>query len=416
VRASQPIGKGAPRNLHASRAACAPVRAVLVQDTDLFVQRAMPVPTTRPLRLVELLQDKGAEVHLVEWLRWQAGLPDEEQLKGLHFHRFTMEVPRGALARARFLDRMNHRAADAIVALKPEGIVVANEEMLLACVRARKRLGGTVPVFYDSGEHFTAMVAEQHPLEAVGYGALQRYASRHLEHVFPAVDAVAEHWRRLGAKATTIYNSRESREIHPFMLDRAEAKRRLGLPPDSLVLGFLGSIHPDQGLATVVDALPSLPPRVRMVVLGGPEEERRKLMERAKQHGVGDRFTTQAPLPHEESIRFISAYDVGLLALTGKGPNFEERLPYKLFDYMALGIPVIASDYAELRRFAAEKVGFALLAGRGQPASVAEQVRRLESDDALRREMGRKGREAFDRDYSGERQKERVRATHAFWR
>jgi len=392
------------------------VRGAVVIDTDLFQQQAMAIPSERPVRMAHVLRDKGAEVHVVEWLRWQSGLPAQETRDGLHYDRVTLPVPAGGLLRrAAFLRRMSRVMADHIVQANPEGIAAGNEELLRACVGARRRLGG-VPLFYDSPENWVGMVAEDHPLEARLYALAQRQLAPHIEHVFAPVEAVKEHWERLGVPATMIYNSRDGVALRKHALPRAEAKRKLGLPEDAFVIGFLGSMHPQQGLAPCVQALAELPSDVRMVAIGGSDAERARLVELAKAQRVADRLRILAPIPGDTWVEVPCAFDAALLTVHGEGINFEHRLPLKTFDYMALGIPTVVSDYTELRQVVVERVGFGLPVTPGDSASIREAVLQLRADEGLRRAMAKRAVEAFDSTYSGEKQKERLRATHPFWR
>jgi glycosyltransferase involved in cell wall biosynthesis len=391
------------------------VRAAVVLPTDLMVQRAMPVPTTRALRMVQVLQRKQAEVHMVEWLRWQSGLHDEETKAGIHYHRLTREVPHGGVAtRARFLMALTKDIRDRIVRTRPDGIVVQDEELLWASVQAKRKLG--VPLFYDSQEHFVGMVAEERPREAKLYEVLERRASRHLDHVYTAVEGVAEHFRKLGCEATVVYNSRDLAETRPFELPLEEAKRLLGLPQDSFLLGFTGSINDDRGLKPCVEALAKLPSDVHMVVLGGPTAKLQELTDLAARLGVTKRFHPLAPVPPEEAVRVGCAFDAGLMTLVGEGPQFTYRLPYKFFDYMALGTPIIVSDYPDMRRLAGEEVRFGVVVPPGSAEAIAKAALQLRADPRERRAMSERARGAFESRYCGELQKERLRASHPFWR
>jgi glycosyltransferase involved in cell wall biosynthesis len=305
-------------------------------------------------------------------------------------------------------------ARASLLELRPDGIVVTDEEMLWAGVQARRRLG--VPLLYDSPEHWTGMIARDRPLEAMLYGRLEHLAAPHIEHVYTVSAGIARHWQALGCAATVIYNSRDLGEIAPHEIPRPDARRRLGLPDGSFVLGYTGSVSREQGLETCIAALVTLPAHVWLVVLGGPRDALRRLESLAVTRGVRDRFRALDAVPPDEAVRVQCAFDVGLAAVDGSGPNFDFRLPNKLFDYMALGLPVVVSDYPALRQLVVDEVGFGLTARPGVAASVAAAVSQLMAEPALRTRMSAHARRAFERTYGGERQKERLRATHGFWR
>jgi hypothetical protein len=90
---------------------------------------------------------------------------------------------------------------------------------------------------------------------------------------------------------------------------------------------------------------------------------------------------------------------VGLVTLLPQ-PNYLESLPTKLFEYMAMGIPVLASDFPLWRRLV-ETSG----AGRvtaPSPGPVAEALVAMCSDPARLRRHGEAGRAAYQEHYRWE--------------
>jgi len=95
-------------------------------------------------------------------------------------------------------------------------------------------------------------------------------------------------------------------------------------------------------------------------------------------------------MPHGRMPEFLSRIDVGLLPLIQKGdPWIEAKSPTKFFEYMAMGLPTVASRVGELRSiiedgqdgFLAETVG-----------EFAEKMRLLAADRDARKRMGERAR------------------------
>jgi len=84
----------------------------------------------------------------------------------------------------------------------------------------------------------------------------------------------------------------------------------------------------------------------------------------------------------------------------------------KLFDYMGLGIPVLGSDFAELRRIIMDLCGCGAMTNPGDPEAIRRAVETLLRDVGRRQEMGRRARECFQTRFCQERQEEALQRSH----
>ncbi|MBV9467237.1 MAG: glycosyltransferase family 4 protein [Solirubrobacterales bacterium] len=119
---------------------------------------------------------------------------------------------------------------------------------------------------------------------------------------------------------------------------------RAGLNP---IVGWAGAFCQWHGTEVLVRSLALLPPDVRLLLIG--DGERRSECERiARELGVSDRVELPGALAHDETMRRLAQCDV--LA----SPHVEiphQRFfgsPTKLFEYMALGRPIVASRIEQL--------------------------------------------------------------------
>ena len=110
-------------------------------------------------------------------------------------------------------------------------------------------------------------------------------------------------------------------------------------------------------------------------------------------------------LQREEIVRLLSEVRGGLVVLEPTR-NYVDALPVKMFEYMAAGIPVIASDFP-LWREIVEESGCGLLVDPADPASIAEALRWILEHHDEADAMGELGRRSvtFEYNWSNEAKK-----------
>ena len=149
-----------------------------------------------------------------------------------------------------------------------------------------------------------------------------------------------------GAASIVIPNGVDTELFAPHH-DRHRSRAAFGLPRDAALLGFTGSIRPWHGLDVAITALAGLPERVHLVVAGdGPVKA--DLVRRAVALGVDHRIHWLGHLPHERVPEMLAACDVAL-APYPQLPNCGFS-PLKLYEYLAAGVPVVASDIGQIRQ------------------------------------------------------------------
>lgn len=157
--------------------------------------------------------------------------------------------------------------------------------------------------------------------------------------LFRATVVVAESsyepWVRQVARATIVVRNypRVSSMPAPTM-----ARRDV----EELRIGYVGVISRARGLDRLASALPAVATRIgkdAVLHLVGGFESARLEQEMLGLHGV----EYHGYLPNEEALAVISRMHVGI-ALTARTPNYDYSLATKIPEYIALGLPVVATD------------------------------------------------------------------------
>jgi glycosyltransferase involved in cell wall biosynthesis len=166
------------------------------------------------------------------------------------------------------------------------------------------------------------------------------------------------------------------------------------LPAESGVftVGFVGTLKPWHGLPSLVEAFDLLhqrTPATRLLIVGdGGERERTEADLIAR--GLGDAVHFTGAVDPSEIPGLLASMDVAV-APYPDNPNFYFS-PLKVYEYMAAGIPVVASRIGQLAGLIDDGVN-GLLTPPDDPAALATAIDRLRVDAALRERLSVAGRE-----------------------
>ncbi|AOM41756.1 glycosyltransferase family 4 protein [Xenorhabdus hominickii] len=135
---------------------------------------------------------------------------------------------------------------------------------------------------------------------------------------------------------------------------------------------YLGSLHRWKGIPTVMKAMSYLDNAVLNIVGGTPEQIER-LLKTAEQIGVSDKVNFLGFISPKKRFQVIADNDICVLPLTKTSIGSRYTSPLKLFEYMAMGKPVVISDFPSIRDAVDESaVNFA---DSENAESFAEQIR-----------------------------------------
>ena len=191
----------------------------------------------------------------------------------------------------------------------------------------------------------------------------------------PALEAAARESLGPFAAPTILAPSGVAAPAVAAPLETAEWRAR----PHDLV--FLGKAERRKGLGTAIAMLDHLPGRTLLVLGDGPDLEAARQQARAS--GLLPRIAFAGRVPAAEVPLRLASARIGLCVLPGllDSVSAEYSSPMKLLDFMAAGLPVVASDLPSVRAVAGE--GRALrLAPADDPAALATAAEALLADPA----------------------------------
>ena len=174
----------------------------------------------------------------------------------------------------------------------------------------------------------------------------------------------------------------------PRVVDRAAARRELGLPADAFVVGFVGRLVPQKDLCTLLDAMAGVPD-AHLCLVGAGDDEAALRSHAARIGLILVHFAGARP----NGADLMPAFDV--FALSSKW----EGLGLVLLEAMSRGVPIVATRGGAIPEVLGDgKLG--LLSEVGDPAGFRDNLQRLKDYAGLRAGLIDRGHEAIAQRYS----------------
>ena len=141
--------------------------------------------------------------------------------------------------------------------------------------------------------------------------------------------------------------------------------------PSASYICYTGSLYAWKGVDTLISAMKFLPDEKLLIVGGG--DRLVKLKNMAKDEGTDYRVEFVGAVSHSSIPDYLSQAKVAVLPNIPQGPS-EFSSPLKLFEYMACGIPVVASNIPVFREILTDGKN-AILFEPDNPESLANSIK-----------------------------------------
>ncbi len=217
--------------------------------------------------------------------------------------------------------------------------------------------------------------------------AVERFAYRKVSAVICNAKHEVNYLRRtLGETPAPIPVVHNGLDLAPCELTRNEWREKLGISADTTVATMVANFRPQKDHPTLLHAwrkvlatIPEGQTRPRLLLAGAPQESYETVYQLASSLGLLDAISFLGQVKDVSGL--LAATDIGVLTSTYEG------LSNAVLEYMASGLPVVATDLAGNRE-ALGDYPQQVFCKPGDSNSFADQLRSLLHNPDLRQELG----------------------------
>lgn len=307
--------------------------------------------------------------------------------------------------------------------IRPDVVVTRDVVVCFWLAALRSTLG--LPVVYEIHSHEQTLFAAG-PRPAAAAGDVRATASRRADFALHQSDdslggrlylrmlRALENWAIARADATIVLTRTFARAlvrelgIRPPLVVRsgqavaaarttkAEYRRQLGIPLDRRVALYAGLTFGGKEPERLLEVARELPHDCMIVIVGGTPEEHAALVAKARAADVAGRVMVRGRVPQSEVAAYLHAADVGLLVYPETPCLGVHACALKLVEYLAAGLPPVASDSPAVREIVRDGENGIILGSRDAGA-IAAEIAALLRDDERRARLAACAREEAQR-------------------
>jgi glycosyltransferase involved in cell wall biosynthesis len=261
-------------------------------------------------------------------------------------------------------------------------------------------------VIWDVHEHYPNAILDKYylskPLRRIvskSFDWFERAVARFYDYVIYTTPFVGARYQKMKVRSGRIEN-------YPILSLSKTFERD---PQDKII--YLGAMSRIRGLIEVIEAFGVVAkqhPHWELCLVGSsrPQSFEQEMKDLATRRGVEAHVKFVEWVPYEEKERLSSQASMGVITYLPYSNN-TSCLPNKLFDYMLVGLPVVASNFP-LYKEVVEPDRCGLIVDPSKPEEIAKAMEYLIEHPEEARRMGENGRRAVLEKYNWEKETERL--------
>jgi L-malate glycosyltransferase len=241
-------------------------------------------------------------------------------------------------------------------------------------------------------------ISKNHPFP---FKQMERFVLKKSSFAFPGSHSADSIIRKKGYKGNSVVlpSGIDPNIYYPHLEDK-DIEKTFDLVQKEFIFGYLGRIIEEKGLKTLLYALNQIRDLSWKLIIIGSGSFETEFDSIAQKLKLSHKIKRIGFIPHNEAPKYLSAFDLLVLPSETR-PNWKEQFGRVIIEAIACGTPVIGSDSGEIP-YLIEATGGGLVFPEGNPETLAEQLKKLILNNALRQELSQKGRQSVLEKFTNE--------------
>jgi glycosyltransferase involved in cell wall biosynthesis len=277
---------------------------------------------------------------------------------------------------------------------KPQAIYVHHEPYGLAT--AQVYLANSATIGVPIGNYAAQNIYKKYPIP---FRWIEHSVLQHTDYSFPVTEGALSVLRAKGyaGPAQVLPLPVDGTIYYPTPEKAKLLRERFGLAPDEFVIGYLGRLVQEKGIATLLLAIRQLPnSRWRCVIVGSGDYEA-ALKKIVTENELSDRVIFVGYVPHEEAPVWLGLFNV-LVLPSESSANWTEQFGRVLVEANACGTAVIGTNCGEIAAVITSTSG-GIVVPEANASELAKAITLMMNDPIQTEAYETQGREAVKKKY-----------------
>ena len=213
------------------------------------------------------------------------------------------------------------------------------------------------------------------------------------------------------------YISSRRKKVHPLLVyncpyvhhweKTSRIREYFNIPPGDKIVLYFGTMWVDRGVELIIESSQYFLPQTRLVLLGTTRSEYRcQLEEKIASLPNWDRVHLSGYVPMEEVSQYLMSADLTVIPFENLSLTYD-LLPWKLFETMMAGLPIVASALPAMRRII-EESDCGIIVEEITPQAFAAAINKLVAAPDLMKHYSVNSRRAAESKYNWENESQKL--------